>query len=349
MTASSNAQRKDSGAAGGGAGAATDPRRKDFALIIGIDHYRHLEKLNGAINDAQRFRDWLLREDGGNVPPGNVRFAPSQPDRVCPVKDQIDNALEDLIRAAKRNHGGRRLYFHFSGHGAGRELIDDVALLLAEWPLTGGGRALSADKYKQRLIGLHVFEEIVVLLDCCRRTARSAPGLGPKLQLEPGPGCSTMHFVAYATENDGFAYEDDRDGTWQGELTRCLLDILYAHGGISAPILKQTLVGRLKEKGRRAQVIDDLSPDSTFGPRGPLPILEIIFQKAVGNVTLVARDHGPPVSKGTWPVTPTPLRLSLPNGFYRLEDSEDKRMVIEHEGQVETTPDGVRVVTRITF
>src|ERR1044071_8234786 len=340
MTDRGNGQARDIHDADDGAGAAGDPhpRRPDFALVIGIDHYPHFRSLKGAVNDAQRFYDWLTRADGGGVDPVNVQFAPSQPGQPRPLKDQIDAALETLVRAAQAAGGGRRLYFHFSGHGGGGAPIDDVALLLAEWSRTVGGRALSADKYRQELIGLHVFEEIVVLLDCCRRTAKSIRGLKPRLRLEPGPGCATMDFIAYATEAGGLACESsDTDGEWHGELTRCLLDILRAHGGISAGELKRILFGRLQKTGRRAEIVDGLPPNSTFGPRGPLPVLEITFKEAIGEVTLIARNAGNLVPIGSWPVDLGPWRQLLPNGLYRIEDTTGKHMIFEHAARVEET------------
>src|SRR5689334_15890413 len=105
-------------------------RRSDCALVIGIDHYPR--RLRGAINDAQRFADWLTRGDGGGVDPNNVKFVPSQEQPPRPLKIEIDDALRDLTLAARASGGGGRLYFHFSGHGA--ELaVHDVALLLAQW------------------------------------------------------------------------------------------------------------------------------------------------------------------------------------------------------------------------
>ena len=161
-------------------------RDTDFGLVVGVDHYPRFRSLQGAVADATRFHAWLCEADGGGVAPENVRLVVSRPDPVAPLQDEMDEQLLELVTAADAIHGGRRLYFHFSGHGAGspNESGEDVALLLAKWSRNLARLALSIDEYRGALGGMGIFEEIVVSLDCCRTTAERAIGLPPTITLQ---------------------------------------------------------------------------------------------------------------------------------------------------------------------
>ena len=58
----------------------------NWAIVIGINQYWKPEAcLKGAINDARKMCEWLLRVDGGAVPPRNLYLLLTDPvvDSLC--------------------------------------------------------------------------------------------------------------------------------------------------------------------------------------------------------------------------------------------------------------------------
>ena len=127
-------------------------RDTDFGLVVGVDHNPRFRSLRGAVADAGRFHEWLCEPDGGGVAPEHARLVVSRPDPAAPLQDEVDDQLLELVTAADAIGGGRRLYFHFSGHGAGSpdESGDDVALLLAS------NRSISPAAQQQDILGVRL-------------------------------------------------------------------------------------------------------------------------------------------------------------------------------------------------
>lgn len=71
--------------------------------------------------------------------------------------------------------GGRRFYLYFSGHGQ-PQTHDDVALCMANWEINRQAAAISFRKYLDLVIRCMKFEEVIVLMDCCRTRKVSAKG-----------------------------------------------------------------------------------------------------------------------------------------------------------------------------
>jgi hypothetical protein len=322
-----------------------DPRDVDFGLVIGVDHYPRFRSLRGAVTDATRFHDWLCEDRGGGLAPERAWLVQSRPDPIAPMQDEVDDKLLELVTAADAIGGGRRLYFHFSGHGAGSPgESDDVALLLAKWSQSLARLALSTDKYRGALGELGLFEEIVVSLDCCRTTAERAIGLPPTITFQPQTGrCPTRMFIAYATEPDRSAFEVADHELWQGVFTRCLLAILRSSPrGITAADLKRALEYEVALHGQRAHVVNGLPDDSRFGRERIAPNLVITFEQARDRVRLrdgrrlvvAEREVAPAADTGH------PWELSIEAGLYKLEDSAGKAVMFDHGGEA---------VTRVVF
>ena len=64
----------------------------DYALIVGINEYEELPRLNGPIADAMAFRDWVTSAEGGDIPDGNCKFVDNT-DSTVPTQDLIDRKL----------------------------------------------------------------------------------------------------------------------------------------------------------------------------------------------------------------------------------------------------------------
>lgn len=312
------------------------PRTIDFGLVVGVDHYPRFRSLAGAVADATRFHEWLLSPSGGRVEAAHARLVISRPEPAAPLQDELDERLVELLEAARALGGGRRFYFHFSGHGATSPDLagEDVALLLAKWSRTMSRLALSTDQYRAALGGLGLFEEIAIFLDCCRSTAAGAVGLPPAFVLPPAAErCATRTLIAYATEAGGSAFEVPDGPRWRGVFTHSLLSILRGAGrGISAVQLKRELERELASRGQQAHVVNGLREDSTFGAPGDLPWLEVSFHRATGRAWLSDADHAPvaehDAGEGPW-------RIPLEAGLYKLMHG-DVTVLIDH-GREEVT------------
>lgn len=314
------------------------PRRTvDFGLVVGVDHYPWFRSLHGAVADATAFHDWLHHKDGGGIEPRHARLIVSRPHPIAPLQDEVDENLLAIVRAADAIGGARRLYFHFSGHGASSpdESCEDVALLLAKWSRSLARLALSTDEYRGVLGGMGLFEEIVVTLDCCRTATVRAVGLPPLITIEPvSKRCPTRTFIAYATEAGRSAFETYDHGAWQGVFTRTLLTILRrSPSGITAVELKRALEHEVAERGQHAHVINGLRDDSTFGYRGVPPRLVVVFDRARGRIRLRngARTLLAERDAGT-----EPWELDLAAGLYKLEDEGARSILIDHGSEAVT-------------
>lgn len=151
------------------------PNTRDHAIVVGINDYRPLPALSGAINDARSFQRWLRDPQGGDVPEKNVRFIASAPNApgTEPTQQQVEEAmLVHILNYRKNKERQRRLYLFMSGHGIVTD-IDDIE----------GCRILMADAAASidaitRNIGVQtagtilqrtpIFEEIVLFGDSCR-------------------------------------------------------------------------------------------------------------------------------------------------------------------------------------
>ncbi|HVG07768.1 MAG TPA: caspase family protein [Thermoanaerobaculia bacterium] len=162
---------------------------EDFAIVIGINHYPQIQPmLQAAEDDALRFADWLADPDGGGLDPSNIHLLTGKkftednlrggPLRFQPHKFTVDDELQ-AMHVDQKKRIGRRLYFYFSGHGAGVG-PNDVAMLLANAAeermetchigLTG---------YRDWFHDAAPFDELIFILDCCRNRANMAQTLRP--------------------------------------------------------------------------------------------------------------------------------------------------------------------------
>ena len=311
-------------------------RDTDFALVVGVDDYPWFRPLRGAVNDARRFHDWLCAADGGGLRPDHARLLVSTAEPPTPLHEQIDDELERLLTAARAIGGGRRLYFHFSGHGAISPGVsrEDVALLLAKWSRVRTRLALSSGEYVGTLTALGVFDEVAVFLDCCRATAEQVVGLPPTFAPPAGSGARARAFIGYATEAGQSAFEERDDCHWQGVFTRSLLAILQrTERGIDAVGLKRALEREVAMRGQQAHIINGLLEDSWFGTQGVLPRLEVRFAGTAGTVVL---RNGRNEEVARHLIDGEPWVLSLAPGLYKLERPDGPPVVIDH-GKEEVT------------
>lgn len=144
-----------------------------YAVVVGIDHYARVEPdLKGAVNDANRFREWLIDPNGGDLPddPDHIMLVSNSEDGNQPRLGEIEEVFADLVERIEADEDEperwQRLYIYMAGHGVS-ETIDDACILAANHRK----RAIAhfpAVRYANVIAEAAFFREIVVFMDCCR-------------------------------------------------------------------------------------------------------------------------------------------------------------------------------------
>jgi uncharacterized caspase-like protein len=322
---------------------------RDYAVVIGINHYPDYSPLQGAINDANGFYEWLIdREHGGGLPARHVKKVIST--RKQPQHDRTDNALNYITDLAEKAGGGRRLYFYFSGHGlAITSDPESVALCLCDYSRKNRNSALNSGIYLNYMKRCAPFSEIVVLLDCCRDRSVEVAGLPPKRHPCATPqetAGSTRTFVAFASDLEKSSYEaevqeGDDSKIVHGYFTRALLaalrgDAASPQGGVPARKLAGFLeaeVPRIADQRQRARVFNLLSddPEALFGSATPARInLHVTFTAARdGEIELIG-PHADVIA--VHDVAAGPWELGLDRGLYALKERQtDKELLFRFE------------------
>lgn len=317
-----------------------------YALVVGIDHYPNYRSLEGARQDAKEFADWLSNSDtGGALPAKNLKLVLSEKDPVRPVHEDIDDALEDILEATD-NEPAKRLYIYFSGHGLARSNLG-VDLCLAKWSKRRMGRALDSKDYLQLALESGRFEEVVMLLDCCRIRKIRKRALHSTLDFaRPGDGAAhASAFIGYATQFLNAAHEaatdepaatepgdETEEPVVRGHFTRALIDALNGKaadppGGVTASRLKEYLDLRTPEIAKAAghiqkpEVVNGLAsePEPVFGSAAPVPSddvpVRINFSADHGHIVL---EDGDLSEKKSGPATSGPWLVPLKRGNYLL-------------------------------
>lgn len=239
--------------------AATQP--EDYALIVGINKYADeyfLKTLNGPKNDVQRFIDWLKSPTGGNVPEGNVLPYRHVSDELgqTPKSGEIIETIKKLLKLSKDDKDeevriGRRLYIFLAGHGVCSDL-DNAGLLTAEAtedsPAYVDGRRC-ANLFRGRA----VFDEVVLIMDCCRDFDGELPdSLFPfKKKIDTGGAHKVKRFYAYATGFGRDAREKEFDKEVSGIFSHVLIEGLKGgavdgEGRITGPSLERYVKKQMK-------------------------------------------------------------------------------------------------------
>ena len=173
----------------------------DRAIVVGIDRYPALEALGGPENDANAFVGWLTDPQGGSVPPARVtRIVSSDfPNAAEPTTVAIDTAFEALISDFDDTGvGGRRLYIFLAGHGFAPS-VSEAALLMANAAAGRFGHYIPGRLYCDWFRAAGFYEEVVLLMDCCRDVRTTVPVKNPPWEPRTGVTASKL-FLGFATE-----------------------------------------------------------------------------------------------------------------------------------------------------
>lgn len=314
---------------------------EDYAIIIGINDYtppqrRGLRTLRGAVNDANRFEEWVSKATGGNVPPNNIKKIISTSDPLKPLQDEIDDAFLE-IEAMIRTNGAtaRRLYFYFAGHGLGT--LDDTnntAFCLANWSEYKRQAALSSREYMDTIKQYGYFEEIFFVADCCRNTKINIKPKSPTFDvIAPADTAGkTNMFVAYATQYQDQSYEIESIETeMRGAFTTVLLDALEGAASKNGVIGADDLRDYLKIETPKIALQKGYKqiPDISHTYVQNTPLLTVVTVKANINITFsTSRNNIIELLNGNLDVIATydPAKsksysIPLANGLYQLRDT----------------------------
>ena len=259
----------------------------DWAIVVGVNLYPGITDLNGPENDAQNIFDWLISPTGGGIPvksppdrnfgPGNqailvkssdfsppfqnaISARPTQAE-VAQAFDYLHFAALDNLNANGRVRIGRRLYIYFAGHGFVPSFgvvpsPDDAALLMANAAYKIPGYHISGRPYAHGFFNAGVFQEIVLLMDCCRDNNPNYPANTVPYNLlngTPQDLANRRSFFGFGTKWNRQARERQMDdGQWHGVFTTALLAGLNGaavdadNGNVTAKTLGSYLYNYMK-------------------------------------------------------------------------------------------------------
>lgn len=236
--------------------------RQDFAIVIGICDYAHLELLDGALEDAKHLRNWLLTF--GEVPEDHLQFVVSDTEKPGePTMAAIEAAFDEVLKIAYAEGGARRLYVYFAGHGLS-EAVSRLSLLAADARIENLGRAINSQCYQDALGELPLFPEQIFWYDCCRFYDRRGSGHGPTWSRSnvPQSPYDLKQMIHYGASFNHAASERPYFGITRGIFTQALLEglegaaarIINGNGVVVAGDLGRFITLRVEELARQVHL-----------------------------------------------------------------------------------------------
>ena len=321
------------------------PNLEDFAVVVGINKYPEIRSLAGAERDAAQFAEWLGNPDGGDLPTDNIRLILSSnfptPEGgnetlinfwAKPVQMDIDAAFIEF-GIEEKERVGRRLYFYFAGHGVAPD-FDNVALLMANASRKRLGSNIGAHEYRSFFRRAAPFDELVIILDCCREFEDKAVPNRPIFvdRLVQDRAYSVQEFYIMAAEYGKKAFEPEKGGERRGLLSQALMEALKERKAalatsnvITAASVKEYLTNRVPELAEAATLEQKPEipsvPDMVFGqiPVAPPPesaVTQVIIEPALGGEVVLLTDKLVEIDRCA--AASTPWALKLDPGIYVL-------------------------------
>lgn len=189
---------------------------KNWAIVVGVNAYRHYTHLDYATRDAEAMRDFFIEAKFDEV----VCFADGLKDWE-PEFTKIDDFLHDRFTTkVKPLAPGDNIWFFFAGHG--ERLKDCDYLLPSDYHPERANpeqRAISVNQVRESLLKSGA-DNVILLLDACRTEGRSGGGgIG-----DAQPGAITI----FSCQRNKKAYEIE--ALQQGVFTTALLEALKMPG-----------------------------------------------------------------------------------------------------------------------
>lgn len=235
----------------------------DWGIVVGVQLYPDLEKLDGCDNDARDFQEWLVSPTGGNITKSEQVFlittsmypAFASADEAMPTEKQVRLAAQRIQRTAEENfranrtkkYVGRRLYLYLAGHGFSPRR-EQTALLMADASKRNVGPPYHwlGEWTAEWFFRAGYFDEVILFMDCCREIY---PVEGLNMPWSPDTASDftdrVKRFYAFATRWSLLTREMMDGGRTRGVFTRALLDGLK--GAAHEPGSNQVTTASLKK------------------------------------------------------------------------------------------------------
>ncbi|MGD2071807.1 MAG: caspase family protein [Gemmatimonadota bacterium] len=242
-------------------------RPSDRAVVVGITGYPALGDLVGTANDARDFATWLADDAGGGLQDDQISLIlsenggePSEPWSARPSTTEIDSAFDRIIHEKMEEYRDGwgptgRLYMFFAGHGLAPD-PDDAALLAANSSWQAVGHHIPGRAYANWFRAGAYFEEVILLMDCCRDDYPLAPWRIPPWPAAHRPeGADVRYLFGFATKwaRQARARPADDPGEIHGYFTAALLEGLRGapaavkDGRVTADSLADYVYNRVRE------------------------------------------------------------------------------------------------------
>lgn len=269
-----------------------------FAILVGISRYAdsNLHPLDGPVRDVRLMKDWLELENGGNVPPANITpIISNESSQVAATDGDMPPVFEDFRKAflsvvsnpdnknfIKRKGQGSRLYLYFSGHGfcEKRKQEPHAALYVANTSWNWNSN-IYGTSFAQWTKDQGLFDEIVLIMDCCRDAELVKTLFEPLLPkpVDIGAARNVKLFELYGAPRGGRAQErpiPSRNNEVHGLLTHAFLDALEHADPGKPDVSTQAIKGYLEERWSALCGTEPADPPEVIVPSNG----EILFHRA---------------------------------------------------------------------
>jgi uncharacterized caspase-like protein len=314
-----------------------------YAIIVGITTYpdASLKDLRGPVRDAKEFCQWLVDPAGGDMDEQNIKCLlttdfhppdPTGPQDAHPIPNEIDALFEKYVSRGLQGRVGERLYVFVAGHGFSDPQDIETNCLYAANARSYFPYSTAITHYASWFYRNAVFDEIVLIMDCCRTTNPMHCVNPPPLPVLQGSARASRvkRFYAFAT---GWGQEtrekDFGGGLWSGIFTDALLKALR-----NAKPDSQGLVTGMVIKNYVHNVIDSIAGDIAVNPpeiqvdsnrdiifkesaNTAIHSVEIVLETHTGQETLVIYDStGNELLQET--AVNRSVKVDLEPGFYKV-------------------------------
>lgn len=224
------------------------PRDTRKALIVGIDHYDHIQSLSGAVNDAYTVKAALERHADGTLNFAQPRLMTATGPGATVSRTDLREAVQNLFK-----DDAEISLLYFSGHG----YIDGAGGYLCASDCTSGHDGLSLNEVLAFANSSPAKNKVIILDSCHSGVAGTSPIAEQVAEIKEGVTILTASTAEqYAMESGG-----------SGVFTRLLVDAL---------------------NGAAANLVGDVTPgsvyahiDQSLGPWAQRPVFKTNIKKFV--------------------------------------------------------------------
>lgn len=217
------------------------------ALIVGIDHYTHINPLFGCVNDAYAVKSMLDRHSDGSVNFGTRAMIGTGPADIL-ERRELKEAVAELFAGE-----GEVALFYFAGHGH----IEATGGYLCGGDCKTGDDGLALSDIMTFANGSRFQNKIIILDSCHSGIAGSHPTHGGFAELKEG--------VTILTASTAEQYAAEENGS--GAFTNLFVDAL---SGAAA-----NLMGKVTPGSAYAHV------DQSLGPWAQRPVFKTNVKRFV--------------------------------------------------------------------